>query len=86
MLPRTKHERKDGTLVPFKISISNSMVDAYDSWGISYREKVYATQIALTEMVNAIHSKQLRDAGHDIYFYDVDRVDNPANLLVKPVD
>jgi len=84
LLPRTKEEKENGILVPFKISISNAMVDAYSPTWVSYREKIYPTQIALTEVINAIHSKQMRDAWYDRYLYDIDRIDNPANLLVKP--
>jgi len=84
MMPETKEEKKDGTLVPFKISISNAFIDQYDAWGVSYREKIYPVQNAITRIVNAMHSKQLRDAGHDVILYDIDRVENPANLLERP--
>jgi len=84
LLPETKEEKKDPSIVPFKISISNAFVDQYDAWGVSYREKIYPVQNAIKRIINAIHDKQLRDAGHDIYFVDIDRIDNVANLLNKP--
>ncbi len=85
IMPLTDEEKKDGTLVPFPIAISNANANPYDPWGISYREKVYPVQQALDEVTNAIHSKQLRDAWHDIVWYDIDRVDNIADFLTRPV-
>lgn len=84
LLPMTKEEKQDWTLVPFKITISNSSINAYDARWESYREKIYPVQVAITKLVNWMHSKQMRDLGHSINFYDIDRVDNPADLLVRP--
>jgi len=80
----TKEEKEDRMLVPFPISLSYTTPNHYDPNGESYREKIKPVQVALTQLVNAIHSKQLRDAWHDIVFYDIDRVDNPADLLQRP--
>jgi len=80
----TKEEKDDRSLTPFPISLSYTTPNHYDPNWESYREKIKPVQVALTQLVNAIHSKQLRDAWHDIVFYDIDRVDNPADLLQRP--
>ena len=84
LLPITKEEKADGTLVPFKISITNSSIDQYDARWVSYREKVFPVQISLTKLVNAIESKQLRDAWHDVILYDVDKIENVHDLSLRP--
>lgn len=80
----TKEEKANDCIVPFPISLSYSTPNKYDPFWESYREKIKPVQVALTELVNAIHSKQMRDAWHSPIFYDIDRVENPADLLMKP--
>ncbi len=84
--PKTPEEKEDPTLVPFKISISNAMSSAYDPRWISYREKVYPVQVALKQLTNAIHQKELRNAWFGAHFYDSTRLKNPAYLQEKPSD
>lgn len=78
--PKTPEEKRDPTLVPFKVSISHAMVDQYDTRGISYREKVYPVQVALRQLTNAVHQKELRNAWFGHQFYDPTRLQNPAYL------
>jgi len=54
--------------------------------GISYREKIYPQQLAMTQLSNAVHEKQLREAGFGVNFYDIDRVNNPHDLDQRSVD
>lgn len=84
--PKTKKEKDDPTLVPFKVSISHAQADLYDPRGISYREKVYPVQVALKQVTNAIHNKELRNLWFGIQFYDQKRLENSSYLQEKPQD
>ena len=82
--PITKEEKDKQELPPFPISLSYTTPNVYDPFWESYCEKIRPIQVAMSEISEAIHQKQLRDAWFSVMWFDVNKVQNVSDLLERP--
>lgn len=81
--PIGKAEKKNQSLVPFPIAVTNVYPLDIDPCGVSPRELMYDMATAMNKIANSIYIKELNNAGADIIFYDDSRIRNADDINNK---